>query len=325
MAALRDRKIRVITPDQQRIYDRWLQKGIKRGRPAEFGKKLPGTIKLFREVVATTAEEAASGLFQPIGDLLVFIPGKVEDILWSRLRTMDSPEHRDLWYHPYYGIKTALKKMGMHVPTPRWKKIAVFPSDIIDLQFHDIEMTEKARRDPVSGEVVERSEMGARRPYEMFIRETWIPKWLYSSKSSRDGVFLDTKRAQIVAGAFGITVDRGVKASSWFRTGTPNVVAEAERSVMIPEETFQDVKQRMITTMESLWERGKHFEPDWGMFTQAYRGMLGAMTQPFMDRLKRELDPVIHNLKHKMRSMEENRPRAYRRRGSYRPSRIHTR
>jgi hypothetical protein len=164
MAALRLRKVRVITPEESEKYDRWLKKGIKRGRTAEFGKRLPGKTKYVWEIVATTPEEAASGLFKPVGDLLVFIPSKSEDVLWQRLRTMDQPEHRDLWYHPYYGIKAALRKTRMEVPTSRWKRIQNFPAGIIDLEFHDIVPTGKDV-DPITGEVHERTATVRRRPY----------------------------------------------------------------------------------------------------------------------------------------------------------------
>ncbi len=304
MAALRLRKVRVITPEDARKYDRWIQKGLKRGRPPKFAGKLPGKQVYLWEIVATTAPEAASGLFQPIGDLMVFIPEQVEDHLWQRLRTMDQPQHRELWDSKYWGIKKALRKLGIMIR----QEVPNFPAGLLDWQTHE---DVPAVLDPITKKEVTPRMSAGTKFYEAFVRDHWLPHWLYSSRLARKGKFKNTRRAQAVASAFGIDVDTAAKSPQWFRTSTPEVLAEAEQNIIVPEDTFQDIKQSWISMMERRLAQGQVIDFDWDVAVEQYRGYYGIKAKQIIDRLKRELEPIIAQMKAGTYRFEHNKHRAY--------------
>lgn len=316
MAALRLRKL--LIPTKEDVIKHMRREARKKshlkklsdgaGRP-----KKPGSYVRMYEVVATTPQEAQSPLFKQVGELFVFIPEQAEHILWQRLRTMDHPEHRDLWYHPYWGIKAALKKFKVAVPTPRWRTPAgasPFPSSILDLEYHDII---PERIDPVTGEVRHGGGMQTRRTYETFVRDYWLPAFLYRSKSARTGLFPDTKNAQAVASAFGITVDRYAKSSDWFRTQTPDIVTEAERSVEVSEEAYQQVRDSIMEGIKANASQGMSYHPDWNIVMQLLASLFKGRARDVYVRLKAEIDPYIDSIDSGKLRFDENRPRAYRR------------
>jgi hypothetical protein len=322
MAALRERDVRVITSNENRAFLREVARRKRKGLKPLHYRNAPGkSIKKF-EIVATSAEEAASGLFQPVGDLLAFIPEQVEDHLWSRISTMDAEQNREVWTNPYWGIRRAMKKMGMGIP---WEKIKQsrdlsihFPASLLEqaLEQHRIVHAEVKVVKDSTGELktIQIPESVQRyNPYREFIERVWLPRWLYNVNGVREGYFPNKRRAYAVASAFGIEVDTSKKAADWFRTMTPNVQAEAERTLIVPEDAFQDLKQAIQSTIEQSWSRHKVFEPDWSVLFEQLRGMYGIKSQAVVNRLRVELDPLIQSLKSKPAPFEENRSRANRR------------
>jgi hypothetical protein len=305
MAALRHRIFRVITPEESRKHEKWLKAGLKKKRHQGYARKLPGRAVQMWEVVATTPAEAASGLFQPVGNLMVFIPEQVEDKLWERIRLMDRPEHAEVWKNKYWGIRTALKQMGMFIE----HEVAQFPVGLLDVEKHVIVPAEV---DPITHQERAPQQMVKVRQYEAFIRDVWFPKWLYSSRLAQQGKFKDTKRAQAVASAFGLDVDTLARKQDWFTTGTPDVLAEAERNIILPEETFQDIKQSWISMMESRHAKGLPIQIDWDMALEQYRGGYGVKAKQIIDRLRIELEPIMAQIRAGTWRFEHNRSRAYR-------------
>lgn len=308
MAAFKKRYVRLITKKESRAFLNEVKRRKAKGLKPLIHTKLPGKSILTWEIVATTAEEAASGLFKPIGDLLAFIPEQVEDHLWSRLHLMYLPENREVWTNPYWGLLAAIKKMRVHIP---WTKIKAdpdlfrtFPSSLFDEELNFQSGT------PESGLSEEYN------PFKRFVERHWLPKWLYASKGAREGYFPDWRRAKAVAGAFGIEVDHKKKEADWFRTMTPDVESEAQRTIAVSEDSFQDMKQAIQSSIEQSWTKREVFEPDWNVLFDQLRGMYGIKTRVLVNRLRLELDPLIQALKAKEPPFEENRSRAYRRASS---------
>lgn len=322
MAAFRKRDVRVITSKENRAFLREVARRKRKGLKPLHYRDAPGkSVKRF-EIVATSAEEAASGLFKPVGDLLAFIPEQVEDHLWSRISTMDAEQNREVWTNPYWGIKQAMKKMGMGIP---WEKIRQsrdlsihFPASLLEqaLEQHRIVPAEVKVVKDLTGElktIKVPEHMQRYNPFKEFIERVWLPRWLYNVNGVREGYFPNIRRAFAVTSAFGIEIDMSKKAADWFRTMTPNVEAEAERTLVVSDDAFQDLKQAIQSSIEQSWARRQVFEPDWNVLFEQLRGMYGIKTQGIVDRLRLELDPLVQSLMSKPAPFEENRSRANRR------------
>jgi hypothetical protein len=318
MAALRKRSIRVVTFENLRSYEAMLR--THRGKRLLAYKQLraPGRAVTMWEVVATTPEEAVSGLFTTSGSILVFIPERVEDKLWERIRTMDRPENRELWLHPFFGIREAMQRWGMFIPKPQDlpPEVSKFPSGLLELTRHEVI---PAKIDPETGREIEPQKTGHIQHYEKFVREVWFPKWLYSSRNSRRGLFPNLKRAQMVAKAFDITVDTHLESSSWFTVSAPDMGREARRAVLVTEDAYLEWKQRILSDIEVCWKKGRPFMPDWDTMASHLAGIFGPRTAEFMTRLKSELGPIVKDLSGRRPpssdpwSLDENPSRAYRR------------
>ena len=318
MAALRKRRVRVVTILDFRKHVAFLRLRHRGRITAPGPAKAPGRITLMWEVIATTPEEAVSGLFTTSGSILVFIPERVEDKLWERIRTMDRPENRELWLHPFFGIRKAMRTQRMFIPKPETlpPEVSKFPSGLLELTRHEVI---PAKIDPETGREIEPQKTGHIQHYEKFVREVWFPKWLYSSRNSRRGLFPTWRRAQMVAKAFDITVDTNLKSSSWFTMSTPDMGREARRSVLVTEDVYLEWKQRILSDIEVCWKRGRPFTPDWDTMASSLASIFGPRTPEFMTRLKSELGPIVKDLSGRRPppsdpwSMEENPSRAYRR------------
>lgn len=292
MAALRERLVRIVTVHDAERYEAHARKQ-RRKLKAKIGRPFsPGRSVRTWEIVATSPEEMQTGLFQPVGAYLTFIPGLVEGKLWERIRLMDQEEYRDIWSNPYWGIKVALKKMGWSYPG----QVPQFPVGLLDI----------VHTSAPAGEGVST----VRRPYEEFITRVWIPRWLYGSQSARNGRFDNWRRAQAIASAFGISVDTKAKQSSWYRTDIPEVLTEAQQSLVVPEDTYEFLKQSIISDMEQSYAKQRPFEPDWNVLFQHLRGLVGPNAQRLLDRFRVELAPIIDRMKSGMYRYEENSRRA---------------
>lgn len=327
MGALRKREVRTLTGKAyQEAMKRWRAK-----RKALSGASRPkakgSLVTKHIEVVATTPEEVQSGFFQPVGDVFVFKPTseKAMQTLWDRIRNMDIPEYREVFYNRLLGIRPFIRRfLKMGFPKRLPQELRPFPAGLLDFEIYE---TAPAILDPITKRIVREPSTSARRPYFEIIRDKWLgtkdrPGFLFNrSRIQTEGLFPNTRVAQAVAAVYGIEVDPYATSAKWVRSSTPDMVSEAERNIQFDESAYQHWKQHLVSTMEQLAAAGKSFEPDWGQLTTIFREQAGVRTPEIIERLRRELTPVIEELNLGKHYFEENRTRGYRTRLRSMPTR----
>ena len=225
-------------------------------------------------------------------------------ILWDRIRHMDRPEYREVFYNKLSGIRTFIRHfIGMRFPSKMPEGLSPFPVGLLEYAIQD---TSVAR--PMGQTSIEREEIKTvRYPYLEIVRDKWIPTFLLKNYTDKAGLFPNTRKAQSVAAVYGIEVDPYASSEKWIRSSTPDVMAEAERSIQIDEEVFQHHKQSIISMAETLAAAGKTFSPDWEAFKRAISKDMGVLAGPFTDRLKLELTPILQSIVTQADRYQENR------------------
>lgn len=313
MAALRHKSVGLV---DKHALQRQLRR-LRRKKRKMKGKRGPAPSithrKTYWEVVATTPDEVKSGKFQAVGDIFVFEPGKIEDILWERVRNIGLPENHEVFYHPYVGIQAAFRKLGVSLPTFKYidkktgtqREKQMSPGTIMNYSFTEFR---PAKLDPISGSVTEPAIEYRVYPFLEIARNKWLPKFVYSSKKGYQGLFSNQRRAIQVAALFGIEVDRSLKSRSWIRSDSPNIEEEVKRNYEFTDDAYQHLRQMMISTMEAILSKGGTFTPDWKAVQQQLASIAGPHTLEIMSRLKADVQSEQQRIMREGTQFEENRP-----------------
>lgn len=305
MAALRVRWVRVLfAKETSRL--KTAQKAASRKMKMHKGPiKSYSRRKTYVEVVATSEQEANSGLFAPVGDIYVFKPEDNEAFLWERVRNMSDEDNYEVWSMPGIGIRAALKKMNVDYP----KQLNSDPARLLELPAKT-----------GSGYEHSGSETFVLHPFERIFRQVWIPSFVYKTELGRSGLFPKKKTAQAVAALYGITVNLNVPSSQWYRSPLPDVVSDVMRSNQIDESAYQHWKQVLLSTAEAKAEAGEVSQINWDIVERTIRDEAGPHTASVMSRLHAELDPELARLailaQRRKADFEDNGPRKHLRRVS---------
>ena len=309
MAALKETVIRAITGENTKKHlsylkkrERTKEKGLQvgRGRPKAEGRPLR-----VWEIVATTANEAQSGMFKQVGNIFVFDPAQAEQFLWQKVRLMHLEENWHIWFHPAWGIKAVFKIFGFAYPKPRrfqelpqaareQAERRYIPAGLLDLT---TPVTIPAVIDKITGEVREPARLVEERRYEKFLQDKWLPAFVYgNSKLTQNGQFTKKRYAGRLTSIFGINVDVTAKKENWFTIVVPEVNELIRRSMFLTEEGYTRLKDDMLHNAALVIQAGHDFIPNWIDIERNLRELVGPRAAEVTNRLRTEVEPLIKKM-----------------------------
>jgi hypothetical protein len=297
MAALRRASKRIITKENARNFLRLQQRVKRKLQKALPSRKQAGRLERFIEIVATTAQEAQSGMFKPVGDIFIFSPELAEPFLWQRIRLMHLQENWEIWWHPRYGLRKAMTTVGLAWPVPEFIKMRgrkaynnYIPQGLIDLRF---KKKIPARIDPIEKKVVEQEVEYEEATYEKFVTNKWLPLFLYGNRHASEGMFRDTQHAQGVAKIFGVTVDLYASSTTWFKTPTPEVNEYVKRQSLVSEEAYVALRDAILHAAHLQIEQGYDPQLNWQNYEQRLKDLAGPRAAEITARLRAEIEPEV--------------------------------
>ncbi len=206
---------------------------------------------------------------------------------------MNEPQNWELWYHPRFGIRYALRTKGVKVPIPphvhklgpeRVKKY--IPVDLLDLEQTEVV---PAITDKRTGAVIRPRTVGTVRPYEKFIYNIWIPKFLLTSSLMLKGDFPSERKAMEIGKMFLIDVDPELKKSSWITVPDADTTELSKRSVHMSDEGFQSLLEAVKKLTMAQVEAGVPIRHNWEGIGLELRKQYGGLGPDLLVRLQRQI------------------------------------